>query len=111
MTKPVRFALIAAAILSLASAPVFAQSATPGPTPTGSVGVQLPVERADAANTVQHSHSTGATITLTAGAAGTATQYVYITGIDISNCQGAAAVTPAMRQQMQDLLDDAATPH
>lgn len=38
-----------------------------------------------------HSHSTGATITITPPAGN---DFIYITGIDISNCAG-AAVTPA----------------
>lgn len=67
-----------------------------GPTPPGSLGtVVSPVERSDSATNVQHSHSSGATITLTAGSAGTNTQSIYITGLDITNCAGASAVTAA----------------
>lgn len=39
-----------------------------------------------------HSHTTGATITITVPESN---KFAYITAIDISNCQGAAAVTPA----------------
>lgn len=43
------------------------------------------------ATSVVHSHTTGATLTLTP----TAGQYVYITGIDIQNCATGTAVTAA----------------
>jgi hypothetical protein len=71
-----------------------AQSAQQGPTPPGATAVVLPIERSDAAKLVQHSHTTGATLTLSAGAANSNTQSIYIDEIDISNCQG-SAVTPA----------------
>lgn len=92
MKKQIGFAI---AVVLTCAAIASAQSATPGPTPSGSIGVQLPAERADAATNVQHSHTTGATITITPGAAGTATQYAYITGLDISNCQGSAVTAAA----------------
>lgn len=79
----------------LASTSAYAQNAQVGPAPPGSTPVVLPVERPDAATNTQHSHSTGATITLSAGTVGGPSQSVYITGIDISNCQGASAVTAA----------------
>ena len=53
--------------------------------------VQVSGSRNDAATAVGHSHTSAATITLTP----TSGQLVYITGIDISNCAGAAAVTAA----------------
>jgi len=73
----------------------FAQAQS-GPLPPGSLGtVQLPVERADSATNVQHSHSSAATITLSSGPAGSATQSIYITGMDITNCQGSAVTAAA----------------
>lgn len=73
----------------------FAQ-AQAGPTPPSALGtVVSPVERADAATNVQHSHSSAATITLTVGQAGTNTQTAYVTGLDISNCQGTAVTAAA----------------
>lgn len=96
MTKTLtRLTLAFAAVFCFAWTPVFAQSATPGPTPTGSVGVQLPAERADAATLVGQSHSTGGTITLTVGSAGSTTQFAYITGIDVQVCQGSAVTAAA----------------
>ena len=86
--------LILCSAALLWAAPLFAQG-TPGPTPAGAVVTVMPVERPDAATNVQHSHSTGATLTLTAGPAGTSTQSVYITGLDISNCQSTTGVTAA----------------
>lgn len=83
-----------AAVLALA-VPTFAQ--TPGPKAVGGVDVAPPAERADAATNTQHSHSTGATITLTAGPTGGAQGTVYLTGLDISVCEngtGAAAAAP-----------------
>lgn len=80
-------------LLGLSSA-AFAQ-ATQGPTPPGAVGVALPAERSDAATNVQHSHTTGATITLTAGTPGGPQQSIYVTGLDISNCQGSAVTAAA----------------
>lgn len=53
--------------------------------------VQLSGSRNDAATAVGHSHTSAATITLTP----TSGQFVYITGLDVSNCSGAAAVTAA----------------
>lgn len=68
---------------------------TQGPTSPGGIPVVLPVERGDAATNVQHSHTTGATLTLSAGAAGGPSQSIYITGLDISNCQGTAVTAAA----------------
>lgn len=83
-------------ILVLLLVPVLAQAqATSGPSAPGAVPIVQPVERADAATSVGHSHTTGATITISAGTVGSPTQRVYITAIDVSNCQGAAAVTAA----------------
>jgi hypothetical protein len=86
--------LLYAALLTLLPTLVLAQG-TAGPTPPGAVAVVLPAERSDAATSVQHSHTTGATMTLTAGAIGSPSQSIYITGIDISNCEGATTVTVA----------------
>jgi hypothetical protein len=88
-----RLLILCSAVLLLA-APLFAQG-TPGPTPAGAVVTVQPVERADAATNVQHSHSTGATLTLTAGPAGSSTQSIYITGLDVTNCQGSAVTAAA----------------
>src|SRR5579864_485951 len=90
-----RLTLIALFVVAMATPTWAQQSAQAGPTPPGAALVALPVERSDAANLVQHSHTTGATITLTAGSAGTSTQSIYITGIDISNCQGSAVTAAA----------------
>lgn len=87
-------AFFLSALLVLAATSAFAQ-ANAGPKPQGAVDVQLPAERADAATNVCHSHSTGATCTLTVGAAGTNTQTAYVTGIDYSVCQDATGATPA----------------
>lgn len=87
--------IILALILVLAPRAAFAQNAQVGPAPPGATSVVLPVERPDAATNVQHSHSSAATITLSAGAVGGPSQSIYIVGIDISNCQGASAVAAA----------------
>src|SRR4051812_47697873 len=84
--------LLALVVLS-ASASAFAQ-ATPGPTLPNAAPILIPAERSDAATNVQHSHSTGATITLSAGTVGP-TQSIYVTGLDISNCQGTAVTAAA----------------
>lgn len=78
----------------LLPASLYAQG-TAGPTPAGAVTVVSPVERADSATNVAHSHTTGATITLSAGSAGGPTQSIYVTGLDISNCQGTAVTAAA----------------
>jgi len=80
--------------LLVVSASAFAQ-ATSGPTAPGAVAVVNAVERSDSATNVCHTHATGVTCTLTAGAAGTSTQSIYITGIDVGNCEGATTVTVA----------------
>lgn len=72
-----------------------AQNGTQGPSSPGAVPVAPPVERADACNQVAHSHSTGATLTLTAGGAGTSSGSIYICGMDITNCQGSAVTAAA----------------
>lgn len=76
------------------TAMVFGQ-ATQGPTSPGAVPIAPPAERADAATLIQHSHSSAGTITLSAGPAGTATGSIYVTGLDISNCQGSAVTAAA----------------
>lgn len=86
--------LLTLLVLTASSAPVWAQ-ATQGPTSPGAIPVVMSTERPDAATNVQHSHTTGATITLSAGAAGGPSQTVYITGLDISNCQGTAVTAAA----------------
>lgn len=88
-----RFAFVVFFILAL-SASMFAQ-ATQGPTLPNAVPVVSPAERSDACNLVQHSHSTGATITLTAGTAGGPQGSIYICGIDIMNAQGTAVTAAA----------------
>ena len=87
--------LMLCSVAWLLAAPLWAQG-TPGPTPPGAVVTVSPVERPDSATNVQHSHSTGATLTLTAGAAGTSSQSIYITGLDISNCESTTGVTAAV---------------
>lgn len=56
-----------------------------------STRVQQSSQRLDAALAAQHSHTSAATLTLAAPPG----QYVYITGLDISNCEGATTVTVA----------------
>lgn len=79
--KTIRALLILVGLVVLA-APARAQSA------------QVPSWHADAATLTQHSHTTSATITLTAAGGGCGSCFVYIVGLDIQNCQG-TAVTPA----------------
>src|SRR5881409_346059 len=69
--------------------------ATSGPAVNGAIPVVNSVERADAATAAAHSHTSAATITISPGPAGSLTQSVYITGIDISNCQNAAVTAAA----------------
>lgn len=69
--------------------------ATPGPTLPGAVSVTNTVERADSCNQVQHSHTTGATITLTVGVAGGPQGIAAICAIDIANVQDATGVAAA----------------
>lgn len=91
--KTLRALLVATALLLL---PIAAHAqATPGNAPPGAVLTVGTVERADAANLVQHSHTTGATLTITVGSTGSSTQTAYITGLDISNCQGTAVTAAA----------------
>src|SRR4051812_39507748 len=72
----------------------FAQNGTAGPSSAGSVPIAPPVERADACTTVTHSHTTGATLTISAGVPGP-TQSIYLCGWEISNCQGTAVTAAA----------------
>lgn len=72
------FALLAALLLAPAAA--FAQTA-----------VQQSPTRLDAAQFVQSSTTSAATITITPPAG----QYVYVTNVEITNCAGATAVTAA----------------
>jgi hypothetical protein len=53
--------------------------------------VQQSQQRLDAALQVQHSHTSAATLTLTAPGG----QFIYLTGLDISNCEGGTTVTVA----------------
>jgi hypothetical protein len=53
--------------------------------------VQMSGSRNDAATAVGHSHTSAATITLTPVTG----QYVYITGIDLMNCEGGTTVAVA----------------
>jgi len=69
--------------------------ATSGPAVNGAIPVVNSVERADAATAAAHSHTSAATITISPGPAGSLTQSVYVTGIDISNCQSTTGVTAA----------------
>jgi hypothetical protein len=74
--------LISALVVACAliAAPAFAQQAT-----------QQSATRADAANLVQTSATSAATITITPPSG----QYVYLTGLDITNCAGSSAVSAA----------------
>jgi hypothetical protein len=53
----------------------------------------VPQWHKDAATTVAHSHTSAATITIDSVSQGV-NNWIYITGLDIANCEG-AAVTPA----------------
>jgi hypothetical protein len=53
--------------------------------------IQVSGSRNDAATAVGHSHSSAATITLTP----TTGQYIYVTGLDISNCETGTTVAVA----------------
>lgn len=82
--------------LTLALLPGVAHAqATPGVGVPGAVDVRLPAERADVSNLVQHTHTTGTTLTLTAGAAGGPQQHIYINAIEISDCEGTAVTAAA----------------
>jgi hypothetical protein len=67
----------------------FADGVLTGPASAGTATGTA--SRSDAATAAGHSHTTSATITLTP----TVGQYVYLTGLDISNCQTTTGVTPA----------------
>lgn len=58
---------------------------------TTATRVQQSPQRLDAALAAQHSHTSAATVTLAAPPG----QFIYVTGIDISNCEGATTVTVA----------------
>lgn len=58
---------------------------------TAATRVQHSSQHLDWAQAAGHSHTTAATITLTPGTG----QYVYVTGLDISNCEGSTTVTVA----------------
>lgn len=77
--------LLVVAVVLVAAALLFAQSVP------GSL-VQSSPTRLDAATNVQHSHTSAATITLTASGS----QSIYITAIDITDCAGTTvtAATP-----------------
>jgi hypothetical protein len=75
--------LLVIALLELLGAPAFAQAPS------------VPAWHKDASTLVQHSHTTGATITLPASGLGCQNCFVYVDGIDIANCAGASAVTAA----------------
>lgn len=79
---PIR-TLATLAVLLLAAVPAWAQG-----TPTA---VQHTPQHLDTAVSVQHSHTSAATITLTNDGA----NYIYITAIDISNCAGTAVTAAA----------------
>jgi hypothetical protein len=74
-----RFLVLSLAAVLLLAAGAVAQTSTQ----------QSPTDLT-AATQVAHSHSTGATITVTPPAG----QYVYVTGIDLSNC-ATTTITPA----------------
>lgn len=73
--------------LALLATPVRAQSTGD----TTATRVQQSAQRLDAAVQVQHSHTSAATLTLTVPG----DQFVYITAIDISNCEGGTTVAVA----------------
>lgn len=60
-------------------------------TPPASTPITQTASLNDAATTTAHSHTTAATLTLTSAP----NMYVYVTGMDISNCQAGSAVTAA----------------
>jgi hypothetical protein len=61
--------------------------------PTNAQAPSVPQWHKDAATLTGHAHTTGATITIDSVSQGV-NNYIYITGLDIMNCEG-AAVTPA----------------
>lgn len=77
-------ALFAAMALLLAAPLTFAQVNVP----PGSTPVTQTATMNDAAMLVAHSHTQAATLTLTSAP----NQYVYVTGMDISNCETGTAV-------------------
>jgi hypothetical protein len=58
---------------------------------TSATKVQHSAQHLDWAQAAAHSHTSAAVITLTAAPA----QFVYVTGLDISNCQGTAIAAAA----------------
>lgn len=95
MRKTLSISILAIVGALLIAAPTFAQSATPGPKALNGVDVAPPGERADAATTSCHSHTTGGTCTITVGSVNSPTQWAYLTGADIIACQNATGATPA----------------
>lgn len=79
---------IFAVVLILLAAFLVAMPAAQAQAPSS---VQQSGQRLDVATNVGHSHTSAATITITPPG----NQYVYLTGIDISNCAGGTAVTAA----------------
>ena len=71
-----------------ASSVAYAQSVS---VPPGSTAVTQTATLNDAAQIVAHSHTPAATLTLTSAPG----MYVYVTGMDISNCETGTAVTAA----------------
>lgn len=82
--RPAVFTLIAL----LASARI---AAAQQPVPAGSTPVTQSTTILTAASAAVHSHSTGATLTITVPA----NMFAYITGWDLSNCQTTTGVTAA----------------
>ena len=76
-------AVVVASALIFSAPFVFAQSVA---VPPGSTAVTQTATLNDAAQIVAHSHTHNATLTLTSSPG----MYVYVTGLDISNCEGAA---------------------
>jgi hypothetical protein len=76
--------LFVALLVALGAVPSFAQTAQ-------ATRIQQDPQVLTAATNVQHSHTSAATMTLTANGS----NYVYVTGFDISNCEGATTVTVA----------------
>ena len=81
-----RALLLALVTLGLLAAPAFGQTNIPPAT-----AVQQSGQRLDAGIQVQHTHAASTTLTATPPSG----QYVYWTGLDISNCVGTAATAAA----------------
>lgn len=74
-------------VFALFSARAFAQQ----PVPAGATPVTQTTTLLTAAQAVAHSHATGVTLTITVPAG----MFAYITGLDISDCEGTALTAAA----------------